>query len=261
MTLAERIQEQRKRCGMSQEKLAELVGVSRQAVTKWESGQSAPNTENLFRLAEIFGVTVDLLLDAGESRGQSPAEEIYYLYKMEEEKKTAARRAQRRKNLRITAALAAVWLLIFAAGALVLSGGWTSNEYSLLGVAFHSYPFGWLVRSGLFGLSMTVCLVLVLAGRWKFAAAGTGGFALALLLGTLLGENPAGAPYGHGHYGWAIWGGVFLFSLAMGAALERLGRDGLKLRDRRLWIWAGAFAAGAAALTLAVVLAMPRSFS
>lgn len=40
MTLAQRIQEQRKRCGMSQEKLAELVGVSRQAVTKWESGLS-----------------------------------------------------------------------------------------------------------------------------------------------------------------------------------------------------------------------------
>lgn len=260
MTLAERIQEQRKRCGMSQEKLAELVGVSRQAVTKWESGQSAPNTENLFRLAEIFGVTVDLLLDTGEAQGHSPAEEIYYLYKMEEEKKKAARRAQWKRRGQWTAALFAAWLLIFAAGALI-NGGWQSDEQSLLGVMFSSYPFGWLVRNGLFGLSMTVCLVPAVFGRWRFSAVGTGGFALALLLGTLLGENPTGAPYGHGHYGWAIWGGVFLFSLAMGAALERLGREKLNLKDRKLWIWAAVSAAGAAAITAAIVLTMPQSFS
>lgn len=237
MTLAERIQEQRRRCGMSQEKLA-----------------------------EIFGVTVDLLLDTGESRGQSPAEEIYYLYKMEEEKKKAVRRAQRVRNLRAAGITAAVWLLIFTAGALVLSGGWTSNEYALLGVVFQSYPFGWLVRNGLFGLSMTVCVVPALFGRRKFAAAGTGGFALALLLGTLLGGNPAGAPYGHGHYGhghygWAIWGGVFLFALTMGAVLERLGYAGLGLKSKKLWLWAAVFAAGTAAITAAVVLTMPRSFS
>ena len=60
MSLGERIKEQRKNCGLSQEKVAELVGVSRQAVTKWEAEQSAPSTENLFRLAEIFGTTVDI---------------------------------------------------------------------------------------------------------------------------------------------------------------------------------------------------------
>lgn len=233
--------------------------MSRQAVTKWEGGQSAPNTENLFRLAEIFGVTVDLLLDTGETQGHSPAEEIYYLYKMEEEKKKAVRWAQRKKNLRTAGITAAVWLLIFVAGA--LSGDWQSNEYSLLGVVFQSYPFGWLVRNGLFGLSMTVCVVPALFGRWRFSAAGTGGFALALLLGTLLGENPAGAPYGHGHYGWAIWGGVFLFSLAMGAAAERLGHAGLGLKSKKLWLWTAVFAAGAVGITAAIVLTMPKSFS
>lgn len=54
MSLGERIKEQRKSSGLSQEKVAEFVGVSRQAVTKWETGQSAPSTENLFKLAEIF---------------------------------------------------------------------------------------------------------------------------------------------------------------------------------------------------------------
>ncbi len=53
---------------MSQEALARRMDVSRQAVTKWESGQSAPSTENLFRLAELFDTTVDLLLPSGGGR-------------------------------------------------------------------------------------------------------------------------------------------------------------------------------------------------
>ena len=82
MALGERIKTCRQNAGMSQEKVAELVGVSRQAVTKWEVNQSAPNTENLFKLAEIFGTTVDMLLASEDEVKQSPAEQIYYLYKM-----------------------------------------------------------------------------------------------------------------------------------------------------------------------------------
>lgn len=61
MTFGKKLGELRKENGISQEKLAELVGVSRQAVTKWESGKSNPDTENLIRLAEVFGVSVDEL--------------------------------------------------------------------------------------------------------------------------------------------------------------------------------------------------------
>ena len=86
MSLGEKIKACRQNAGMSQEKVAELVGVSRQAVTKWEANQSAPNTENLFKLAEILGTTVDLLLTSQET-GTSPAEQIYHLYKMDKRKK------------------------------------------------------------------------------------------------------------------------------------------------------------------------------
>ena len=96
MSLGERIKEQRKISGLSQEKVAEFVGVSRQAVTKWETGQSAPSTENLFKLAEIFGTTVDILLASDEEEKDTPAEQIYYLYKMEQEKI----REERRKKIR-----------------------------------------------------------------------------------------------------------------------------------------------------------------
>lgn len=52
----------RRERGISQETLAESVGVSRQAVTKWESGESLPELENLVAIAHFFGVTVDSLL-------------------------------------------------------------------------------------------------------------------------------------------------------------------------------------------------------
>lgn len=61
MTLGEKISFLRQGKGISQEKLAELIGVSRQAVTKWENGNANPDTENLIRLAEIFGVSLDEL--------------------------------------------------------------------------------------------------------------------------------------------------------------------------------------------------------
>ena len=96
MTLGEKIKACRQTAGMSQEKVAELVGVSRQAVTKWEANQSAPNTENLFKLAEILGTTVDFLLASREAEN-SPAEQISYLYKMEEEKKLQSEASEESK--------------------------------------------------------------------------------------------------------------------------------------------------------------------
>lgn len=72
MKLNERIKECRQRCGLTQEQVAETLNISRQAVTKWENGQSAPSTENLFRLAQLFGTTVDLLLT--DQRQQPQAE-------------------------------------------------------------------------------------------------------------------------------------------------------------------------------------------
>ncbi len=69
MTLGDRIQEQRKRRGLSQEKLAELVGVSRQAVTKWEAGQSVPTCENLMALSDLFQMPLDTLVSGTPPEG------------------------------------------------------------------------------------------------------------------------------------------------------------------------------------------------
>ena len=63
MKLYEKIAVYRKKCGLSQETLAEKIGVSRQAVSKWETGDALPEITKLKSLAECFGVTVDFLLD------------------------------------------------------------------------------------------------------------------------------------------------------------------------------------------------------
>ena len=62
MILADKIIENRKKNGWSQEELAEKLGVSRQSVSKWEGAQAIPDMKKIVQLAELFGVTTDYLL-------------------------------------------------------------------------------------------------------------------------------------------------------------------------------------------------------
>jgi len=62
MNIADRIQNLRKIKGISQEELADKVGVSRQAVSKWESEQSMPDLDKVIIMSEYFGVTTDYIL-------------------------------------------------------------------------------------------------------------------------------------------------------------------------------------------------------
>lgn len=61
-SLSEKLRENRTRCKMSQEFVAESLGVTRQAVSKWETGQSDPSTANLLALAKLYGVSAEELL-------------------------------------------------------------------------------------------------------------------------------------------------------------------------------------------------------
>ena len=67
MDMAERIQHLRKTKGLSQEELADTMNVSRQAVSKWESGQSTPDLEKIIMLSEFFEVTTDYILKGIET--------------------------------------------------------------------------------------------------------------------------------------------------------------------------------------------------
>lgn len=61
-SLGEALKEHRTRCQMTQEFIAEHLGVSRQAVSKWENGTSDPSTSNLLALAKLYGISAEELL-------------------------------------------------------------------------------------------------------------------------------------------------------------------------------------------------------
>ncbi|MDO4492239.1 MAG: helix-turn-helix transcriptional regulator [Lachnospiraceae bacterium] len=79
MILADKITEERKKNGWSQEELAEQLGVSRQAVSKWESAGSVPDLQKIIQLANIFGVSTDYLLkdemEAEDRQGEYTAQD------------------------------------------------------------------------------------------------------------------------------------------------------------------------------------------
>lgn len=225
MSLGERIKEQRKNCGLSQEKLAELVGVSRQAVTKWETDQSAPSTEKLFKLAEIFGTSVDLLIKTDEQSTATPAEQIYYMYKMEQAQKHAEFKAKLKKNVLVALCITAGYFLFFLIGRFI----WCDRNYSFLAWLFSappvgkdSYLYGWLLSSYMFYIAAAISILPSLIGKHWYSITTFIGFTVGFLAGLIFGPNPAGAAIGHDHYGWAIWLVIFFASVLIGVIVEIL---------------------------------------
>ena len=238
MSLGKRIHSLRKEKGMTQEMLAQRLEISRQAVAKWESDRSAPSRENLVKLAAVLETSVDALVASTEGQPEFPSQESQVL---------SVPDAVPGVKRRIWAALLllAGYLSIYLLGRIL---GDIPAQSSVLGWLFttspsyFSYLYGWLIKSKLFWVAVAISLSGCLLGRYRFAVTTFCAFAVGLVLGELLGENPSGAPYGHGHYGWVIWGCVFIFSLVMGAVVERFPRRGAELW--RYWgfrLWLGSF--------------------
>ena len=83
---AQRLADLRRSKGFSQEGLARKLGLSRQAVSKWERAESSPDTENLISLAKLYGVSLDELLN--------PSDEIEDDIEFENEDRASARPRQ-----------------------------------------------------------------------------------------------------------------------------------------------------------------------
>lgn len=79
LIMAERFAQLRKKAGLSQEELAEKLGISRQAVSKWERAESSPDTDNLIALSKLYGLSLDelLLLNQPEKKEESEAEKFH----------------------------------------------------------------------------------------------------------------------------------------------------------------------------------------
>ena len=126
MTFGEKLQQLRKGRGWSQERLAEEIPISRQAVSKWETGAAAPDTENVVRLSAIFGVSTDYLLH-DDFTGD---EDIPAVKRREEELQKARNRDTAMMVLMGIMAMGLFWQLV---GALI----YQSHLIVLLGMTAH----------------------------------------------------------------------------------------------------------------------------
>ena len=79
MTLGEKIREARRKCGLSQEQLADKMSVSRSAIAKWETDKGLPDVGNLKLLARLLSISLDRLLDDAEEVDESVIRERYNL--------------------------------------------------------------------------------------------------------------------------------------------------------------------------------------
>lgn len=71
LELVEKLQKLRKDNNLSQEQLAEKIGVSRQAISKWERGEATPDSDNLICLAKIYNISLDELISSKENNNMN----------------------------------------------------------------------------------------------------------------------------------------------------------------------------------------------
>ena len=148
---ADRLVELRKQNKLSQEALAEKLGLSRQAISKWERGESSPDTDNLIALAELYGISLDELL------GNEPVK----AHKQEEtvEKKD-------NKLLKFSPILFLVAIAIYAVGGITVGGKWWATAWVLLTLvlAFTIYSASTLIlKRGIKILLTTISVILATA--------------------------------------------------------------------------------------------------
>ena len=102
MTIGVKIQNLRKQRGLSQEQLAETLGVSRQAVSKWEAEQSVPDIDKIILICEYFGVTTDYILRNEE---MSCMEAIQSINTNKNEDKEESKENEKKSALLLTVAV------------------------------------------------------------------------------------------------------------------------------------------------------------
>jgi len=159
MILADKIIEERKRNGWSQEELAEKLGVSRQSVSKWESAQSIPDITRIIQMAELFGVTTDYLLKDSASRNdgeQTIKESVETVKKLRTVSMEEASEFIKMKEINAPLIAFAVSLCILAPVLLIVLSGFADS--GILGISEN--------LAG--GLGIVVLLIMVAVGFFIF---------------------------------------------------------------------------------------------
>lgn len=138
MNLSEKIISLRKEKGLSQEAFAEALGVSRQSVSKWESGGALPDTDKIIAMSELFGVSTDYLLKNGSqdipSDSNNGDNETVFVQPQ------APKKSGKSKTIKIVAAVVALCLIITAIAVPVHYGGIREAWWELNGGKV-KYPY------------------------------------------------------------------------------------------------------------------------
>ena len=115
MTLCEKLTQARKAAGLTQADIAARLSVSRQAVSRWESGQSKPSTEKLLELARIYDVSLDWLCsdaDEMEGRDKQPTKKQEATEINEDEQQSTVQNKRRQKKVGIVVAIIIFGMLL-----------------------------------------------------------------------------------------------------------------------------------------------------
>ena len=116
--LADRLVELRKEHKLSQEALAEKLGLSRQSISKWERAEASPDTDNLIALAEVYGITLDQLLGNNEPEKEpQPQPEA-------PKKQLSAKQIKGKQNLKKAPLLFLGAIALYAGGGIILGVFW-----------------------------------------------------------------------------------------------------------------------------------------
>ena len=203
MEFQQRLYDLRKKAGLSQEGLADLLGVTRQAVQKWEAGASRPDMDNLAALARYFNVTLDYLVTGEEPPAPAAQTTIVNNYYQ--------RWRYEYKSQRTLFGLPLVHIRLGDRGIGVAKGVLAIGNYAVGIFTIGGFSLG-LVSIG--GLS--VGLLFSLAG-WAIGGIAVGGFAVGLLA---IGGAAAGLfAMGGGAFGvYAAGGGAFASEIAIGGS-------------------------------------------
>lgn len=167
---------------LSQEKLAEKLGVSRQSISKWEQGYAVPDTDNMFKLSKLYGMSVDAILNCGETTVTSAAENA-------EEKETAdapvsaginkeleakdnndkTKQHKKKKRSWIFAAYPVIAIFVMAALGCINSELWKTSWIFLLTIPlFYTGIFAYEKKNLLIFCYPVVVLIIFLLGGFYF---------------------------------------------------------------------------------------------
>lgn len=143
--LADRLVALRKENNLSQEALAEKLGLSRQSISKWERAEASPDTDNLIALAEVYGITLDALL-GNEDVKPDPAEtenvaEPAKRQKVKKGKKELTdKQIKGKKRVLLFPLLLIASVAVYAVGGLTIGGLWWSMMWVLFPLSL-AYAF------------------------------------------------------------------------------------------------------------------------